>query len=238
VLVGGCASGTVDPDGGAGGDVDASAATIDGAPAGIDAAANAPDAAANVPDAAANAPDAAPPDATPPPDACVPGWIELLANPDFDLGAVSWTVTTDSFAVLREAGGGYPWALHSGTWGAIFGGYDDAVQTLSQTVTVPADATALRFGGYRCFVTEEITSITVYDSLTVQLRDGVTPLETLLDYSNLDAAGTCSWSLVELMAASPHAGETITLHFDASTDISNITSFGLDTLSLQALACP
>lgn len=239
-------------------------ATVDGGPdpapdgGDADAAVNAPDAAeaadasaadAVVPDGpvadallppdamadAMPAPDAMvdtmpPPDATP--DACVPGWISLLTNGNFEQMTTAWTQTG---TVIRQYGGGYPWPTFDGTWGALLGGVNNASHQLTQAVTVPAGATALRLRGQRCFVTQETTTTLEYDTLTVQVQGNV--IEEYI-FSNLDAGTTCAWSSFQLDAPSSHAGETITLSFAGATDISNITSFGLDALFLEALACP
>ncbi|HUH05696.1 MAG TPA: hypothetical protein VML75_27065 [Kofleriaceae bacterium] len=216
-----------DPDAGA----DASIADAPVADAEVADAALAPDAMAD----AMPAPDAMvdampPPDATP--DACVPGWISLLTNGNFEQMTTGWT---QSGTVIREYGAGYPWPTFDGTWGALLGGANNASHQLTQVVTVPASATALRLRGQRCFVTEETTTTIVYDTLTVQVQGGV--IEQYV-FSNLDAASTCGWSGFQLDAPSSHAGETITLSFAGSTDSASITSFGLDALFLEAFACP
>jgi hypothetical protein len=173
------------------------------------------------------APDAAP-------DACVPDWIGLLDNGDFEQGATVWTQTGGT--LIREYGDGYPWMPHDGSsWAALFGGVNNADHLLTQTVTVPASATALRLRGALCFVTEETTDSVEYDTLTVQVQGAVTEEHV---FSNLDADDTCGWTLFQLDAPTSHAGETVTLSLHGQTDISSITSFGLDTLVLEALACP
>jgi hypothetical protein len=212
-----------------------------GADAPFDAGIGAADAAANdgtAPDVTGRRPDATPGPDGPLPDACTPQWIELLSNGDFDLGNTGWTAVAGPHEVIREWGDGYPWPAHSGTWAAILLGFNDGAQSLSQVVSVPADATVLRFAGHRCFVTEETSTTTAYDTLAIELRDGAVVVDTLFDLSNLDAGTSCDWELAEASAAGALAGKEITLHFDAQSDLASVTSFGWDTLSLQALACP
>ena len=211
-----------------------------------DAPPGSPDANLPVADATPGTPDAMTPDAPLPPDAMVPDaagctttWVPLLQNAGFESGATIWTTTTNAGQVIRQQGAGLPWPAQTGTWAAIIGGADDAVQTMTQQVTVPASATALRLSYYGCYVTEEITSITEYDTLDIQLQTtGGTTLETLVHLSNLDAGGTCSWTSAQVNATSTYAGQTIQLDFDGSTDFSNISTFGFDTLVLEALALP
>jgi len=105
-------------------------------------------------------------------------------------------------------------------------------------VAVPASATALRLRGYRCFATQEITA-TPWDTLVVTLQTtGGATLETLETWSNADGGAVCSWSDFTLTAASARAGQTVRLHLQGTTDFSNITSFWVDTLVLEAYACP
>lgn len=240
-----CASGSsVSPDGG--GSVDGMAAA-DADPAApdalvLDAPATTADAAITIdaapasPDATPASPDAAPPtpDAAPP-DACVPQWVQLLGNSDFEAGNTVWSATSNGGDVIRM--GSSPWPPHGGSWQALFLGYNNASQTLSQTVTVPANATALRLRGQRCFVTDETSTTTPYDNLTVELKEGPTLLETLASYSNLDAGSTCSWTALQFNATASHAGKNVTVHMIAGSDASTATSFGLDTLIFEAFAC-
>lgn len=179
--------------------------------------------------------DAAVPDAMPDaaPDACVPDWIGLLGNGDFEQGGTAWNQTGGT--IIRQYGAGYPWPAHSGTWAALFGGINNADHLLTQSVTVPANATALRLRGAMCFVTEETTTLVEFDTLTVQIQGAVTEEYV---FSNLDAGETCTWTLFQLDAPTSHAGETVTLSLHGQTDGLEITSFGLDTLVLEALACP
>lgn len=217
---------------------------IDAPLGGSDAAA--PDAGLGQPDALisdAAASDAAAADATPQadaapppdagPDACVPDWIGLLSNGDFEQGAAVWTQTGGT--LIRQYGAGYPWAPNDGTWAAVFGGINNADHLLTQTVTVPASATALRLRGALCFVTEETTTAFEWDTLTVQVQ-GVVVEEYI--FSNLDAAATCTWADFQLDAPTSHAGEAVTLSLHGDTDGTSITTFGFDTLVLEALACP
>lgn len=183
------------------------------------------------PDAPGGSVDAPPtPDATP----CTPIWQELLQNGDFDSGPVVWTIVGGT--MIRSDS---PIAEHSGTFLAWFLGGNNRDETLSQTVVVPVDASALRLRGSRCWTTTETTMTTPYDLFDLELRaTNNTLLETLQAASNLDAASTCSWSFFELPATSAYAGQSIQLVLHATSDGASVTNFYLDTLELQALACP
>lgn len=202
------------------------------APASVDAQASA-DASPPAIDASPPQADAAPPQAD---AACVPEWIELLQNGNFDSGNSDWAATTNGSPILRESNS--PWPPNDGTFWALFLGYNNGAQTLSQTVSVPASATSLRLQGFRCWVTLESTP-TPYDFLNIELRDtGGTLLEALWNRDNSHADATCSWSMFQLNATDAYAGQDIALVIDATSDAASVSSFGFDSLSLSAYACP
>ena len=169
---------------------------------------------------------------------CTRTWIDMLNNGHFDEGVSARAADTNGGDIVREEGAGYPWSTHSGTWGAILLGYDNGAQTLSQTVTVPISTTRLRLQAYGCFVTEETTTDIAYDTLSIELRTGLATREVLAAIDNTAAGAICNWQFMIVEAAEPYAGETMTLAFGAASDGASITSFGFDTLSLEALACP
>ncbi len=234
LVVSGCAradlgGGTLDAEPAA----DPDAAAPDGAPGGEDAAEVVADAAEVVADAAV--PDAAEvvPDAAPPPDACVPSWIALSANGGFDAGVAPWaqqgTVITDD--------AGMPISPQAGTHAAWFGGTNAADDRLVQTVAVPADATALRVRLYECFVTADVAGED--DHFTASLRvPGGAELEVLRAASNLQVGTVCGWTAATWTAASPHAGTSVELALRGTTDAAYPTSWYVDTLVVEALACP
>jgi len=182
--------------------------------------------------------DAAPtPDAAlPPPDAepCTPTWIELLTNGNLDSGPTGWTIAGGDVVYTSAM---MPISAHTGGYAAWLVGYNNADEQLYQAVSVPADATALRLRGYGCYVTTDTGG--AHDYLTIRLRNGGgSPLETLASYSNLDVGAVCSWTEFELDAASAHAGETIQLHLRGTSDGLYVTSYFVDSLHLEAYACP
>lgn len=180
--------------------------------------------------------DAAPAiDATTPDAACSFEWVELLQNGSFDSGAIDWLATTNGSPIIRQ--GNSPWPPYDGDHSALFLGFHDGAQTLTQTVTVPASAVELRLQGFRCWVTEESMPMP-YDTLDIELRDGAGELqETLWARDNRHADATCDWSMFQLSALNAYAGQEVTLTFQAASDGASYTSFGFDGLSLQANVC-
>lgn len=214
--------------------VDAADLRIDAPGPAIDAAISQIDADVTPgPDAATPAIDAA----VPPPDAaCVLGWVDLLQNGGFEANYDSWLQATDAGDVIRMSS--VPWAPQAGAYWSLFLGYNYGEQSLSQTVSVPASATALRLRGYRCWVTEETPLGLAYDYLNVELHaSGGGLLETVESNDNTDAGVSCNWEAFEFNAGAAYAGQDIVLKLDATSDVSSITSFGIDSLVLEAMAC-
>ena len=229
----GCASSRVlgNDDGGVDGRPDDA---IDG---GVDAAViDAPVVDAAVIDAPVDAPTDAPTDAAvdAPTDACVPVWTNLLQNPAFD-GAtpVPWT---QSSTIVRAAAQ-MPFAPHTAPQAALFGASNNANDVLTQTVIIPASATGLRLRGMQCHVTEDLISGSDTFRVTLETPGGVV-LETLRDLSNSDVAPICAWLPFTWTAVAAHPGETLVLRFRGRTNLAFLTRFVVDTLALEALACP
>lgn len=223
LLVSACASSNLGEPGVDGGGADAAAGSPDGATDGsaIDA---------DVPDAATADPDAS----------CTPIWNNLLGNAGFEAGRTVWSedLGGSAMAIIRQQGGGLPFGANDGTWAALMLGYNGADVILAQTVAVPADATALRFAGYKCWVTTE-TDAATRDAMTLELRTtGGALLETLATVNDGDAGTVCAWEFFMYPAGSAHAGETVALVLDGLADGTQPTSFAFDSVSLEALACP
>ena len=150
---------------------------------------------------------------------------QLLCNPDFETGSPNpWTMTS---GVLNNLPFQPP---HTGTFDAWLGGAGtNHTDSLAQTVTIPASATAANLSFWLHVDTTE-SSPTPCDLLWVQvLRPSGAPLQTLADYSNLDAAAGYvqhSFSLAQ------YIGQTVTLRFISVEDSSRPTSFVVDDTAL------
>jgi zinc metalloprotease ZmpA len=146
---------------------------------------------------------------------------QKIANPGFESGSASWTATA---GVIGQWGSsGEP--THSGTWDAWMDGYGTThTDTLSQSVTIPAGCTSYSLTFWLHIDTSETTTSIAYDKLTVTL--GATTLAT---YSNLNHA---SGYTLRSFNVSGFAGQTVTLKFTGSEDISLQTSFVVDDTAL------
>jgi hypothetical protein len=175
---------------------------------------------------------------------CTPTTQQLLANANLDgtpLGT-GWTETRiDPAAALITADtpGLAAHTTPNRIWlGGIAGDiFEDAEDALEQTVTIPANTTALVLRGQYGVLTSE-TGTTVYDDARVELLStGGAVLETVQTLSN--AGPTTTWVALTFNFATPRAGQTVRLRFRSANDFSNETSFFWDSLALEAtLACP
>lgn len=156
--------------------------------------------------------------ATPPP----PPSGNLLANPGFESGAVSWSATS---GVITNSTGA---PARTGSWKAWLDGYGTThTDTLSQTVAIPAAASATL--SFHLYVTSaETTTTTAYDKLTVQVVDGGTTT-TLGTFSNLNEG---TGYVLRSFNVSSFAGRTVTVKFTGTEDSSLATSFVIDDTSL------
>ncbi len=155
---------------------------------------------------------------TPPP----PPSGNLLANPGFESGAVSWTAS--SGVITNDTGA----PARTGSWKAWLDGYGTThTDTLSQAVTIPAASSATL--SFHLYVTSaETTTTTAYDRLTVQVVDGGTTT-TLGTFSNLNKGPSY---VLRSFTMSSWAGRTVTVKFTGTEDASLATSFVIDDTSL------
>jgi hypothetical protein len=148
---------------------------------------------------------------------------QRLANPGFESGNTGWTAS--SGVIGQNASGGE--APRTGSWNAWLDGYGTThTDTLSQSVTIPANCSNSTLSFYLHIDTAETTTSTAYDKLTVKI--GTTTLAT---YSNLNKA---SGYTQRLFAVGSYAGQTVTVSFSGSEDSSLRTSFVLDDTALTA----
>jgi Zn-dependent metalloprotease len=144
---------------------------------------------------------------------------QKLGNPGFETGsAAPWTASSG----VIDSSTAEP--AHSGSWKAWLDGYGTThTDTLTQSVTIPSGCAAtLTF--YLHIDTAETTTTTAYDKLTV--KAGSTTLAT---YSNLNKASGYSQKSFNL---SSFAGQTVTISFSGSEDVSLQTSFVIDDTAL------
>ena len=145
---------------------------------------------------------------------------QKLGNPGFETGsAAPWSASSG----VIDSSTAEP--AHSGSWKSWLDGYGtNHTDTLSQSVSIPAGCHAT-FSFYLHVDTNEYTSSTAYDKLTV--KAGSTTLKT---YSNLNAA---SGYQLRSFDVSSLAGQTVTFSFTGVEDGSLQTSFVIDDAALN-----
>jgi hypothetical protein len=152
---------------------------------------------------------------------------QLLGNPGFETGTASpWTLTA---GVLNNSTSE---AAHSGSWDAWMDGYGTThTDTSAQTVAVPSGCTTYTGSFWLHTDTSETTTSTAFDTLKVQvLNSSGTVLATLATFSNLNHATGYQQHSYSLSA---YAGQTITLKFTGTEDVSLQTSFVVDDAAIN-----
>jgi serine protease len=146
---------------------------------------------------------------------------QKLGNPGFESGNTVWSAS--SGVIGQYGSSGEP--THSGTWDAWLDGYGTThTDTLSQSVTIPSGCSAtLSF--YLHIDTAETTTTTAYDKLTVKIGS-----TTLATYSNLNHN---SGYALHSFNVSSFAGQTVTVSFTGTEDVSLQTSFVVDDTALN-----
>jgi subtilisin family serine protease len=146
---------------------------------------------------------------------------QKLGNPGFETGNAPWTGTAAVIGAWTGTG-----APRSGTRSAWLDGYGAThIDTLSQTVTIPAGCTNSTLSFWLKITTSEQPG-TAYDFLTVKLGS-----TTLATYSNLNANNLYALRTFNVGA---FAGQTVTLTFTGAEDTSLQTSFVIDDTALNA----
>ncbi|MEW2224025.1 putative Ig domain-containing protein [Streptomyces sp. NPDC007044] len=145
---------------------------------------------------------------------------QLLTNPGFESGNTGWT--TSSGVIDNSTGA----PAHSGSYKAWLNGYGTThTDTLAQSVTIPASCTSATFTFYLYVSSQETSTTTAYDKLTVAAGS-----TTLASYSNLNKGTGYVQRSVNL---SSYAGQTVTLKFTGTEDSSLATSFLIDDAAVN-----
>ncbi len=150
---------------------------------------------------------------------------QLLLNPGFESGNVNWTADTS----VIDA---YSANAHSGSYVAWMNGYGSTnTDYVYQDVTIPSTACSASLSFWLYVYSDETTSSTAYDKLTVTVRNtSNTVLQTLATYSNLNETTGFVQKSFDLSA---YKGQTVRIYFYGSEDVTLATSFFLDDTALN-----
>jgi Pro-kumamolisin, activation domain/Bacterial Ig domain len=151
---------------------------------------------------------------------------QLLGNPGFESGNVTWTASS---GVIDSSASE---AAHSGSWKAWMDGYGSAhTDSIVQTVAIPAGKTSATLTFWLHIDSAETTTTTAYDTLKVQIRNSSgTVLATLATYSNLNKATGYAQKSFSLNS---YIGQTIQVYLVGTEDASAQTSFVVDDFALN-----
>jgi hypothetical protein len=156
---------------------------------------------------------------------------ELITNGDFEAGSSGWTFNaippTASVVTAPAGGSGNALRLGSGTIG------DDTQEYAYQQVTIPATA-AIATLSFHWYMTTNEGGTTPYD--TFQALVYTSTLSAVLHASDLrsNAWKADAWYGNDHIDLSSFAGQTVNIYFRSINNSSNVTSFYVDNVSLQA----
>lgn len=166
------------------------------------------------------------------------GATELIVDGGFEQATASgnsapgWTGTpSPTGRNLIIKGGSFP---HAGTAYAELGGGTNQTDTLTQSLSIPANATAASLTFWTNIVTQE-TGTTAFDFLNVNIISTTTTTKLTLNNTNSTSSSNTNGvyfkpATIDLLA---YKGLTVTLQFKATTDVSLPTWFRIDDVSLQ-----
>jgi len=151
---------------------------------------------------------------------------QLLLNPGFESGNVSWTTTSG----VISSSATYP--ARTGTWKAWLNGYGiTSTDYAYQQITIPAAACTAQLSFWLRVDSSETTTTTQFDKLTVTVKNSAgTTLATLATYSNLNESTSYSQKTFDLAA---YKGQTIRVHFNGTEDSFLQTSFIIDDTAVN-----
>ena len=159
---------------------------------------------------------------------CAYQFQQIIVNPNFASGGAGWTLTgafqADSRFLTCKSCPGYAYLANAdGSSGNNLSG------VLSQIFTIPSNAVeaALTFWD-RTTTTESGGSF--IDRLNVRLRLSNNSLVGLADIWNSNANAAYTQHSIDLIA---YKGQTVTLEFAGTTDISGPTTFRIDDVTLN-----
>lgn len=151
---------------------------------------------------------------------------QLLQNPGFEAGNVSWTTTSG----VIDTTIGYP---HSGYWKAKLNGKGyTSTDYAYQQVSIPSDACSATLD-FWVWVDSAENPVAVYDRMNVDLLNtSGTLIATLMTLTNLDKSSGYAERTLDLSA---YKGQTLILRFYGTEDYSIKTTFFVDDVLLNVI---
>jgi hypothetical protein len=156
------------------------------------------------------------------------GGSELIVNGGFEGSVSPWTLTGNG-ATFSTGGN-----AHAGTGYLILGGLNNSSGSAFQQITIPS-GTSPSLNFWLNITSTETTTTTQFDKFFVEVRStSGTLLATLATFSNLNkVAATNAYTLRGAFSLSSFADQTVRIQFRETTDVSLITSFRVDDVSVK-----
>lgn len=152
--------------------------------------------------------------------------VNLLTNSSFEVSSGWVTQTTGSYSILS------PYLARSGNQAAHLAGVDNANDSLTTTISLPATPQSLTLSFWWQIDTQEEGSAD--DGLTVVVADSAGhALKSLLTLSSANAAQRWQQSEIDLSA---FVGQAVQLQWLAQTDETLVTDFFIDDVAVTACA--
>jgi len=181
----------------------------------------------------AASPDAASPDAAPRDVKCDSTSDKFLPNASFDLATPAWKQETTPVVAGQSLLCGSSITPADGTLAACMGGRDGQIQSLSQTVALPAGAKTVTLTGQKCITTVDTDAVD-NDVLEFELLEATTVIATFGQFSNQDGARDCQFTAFSpLVATLTDDPPEATLRLRATLNTLKTTSFFIDALKLD-----
>ncbi|MFZ9857619.1 MAG: DUF1986 domain-containing protein [Roseiflexaceae bacterium] len=149
----------------------------------------------------------------------LPSWMTSITNGDFEDGHSVWTESSSTYpdVITNDIRN----SARSGSWYAWMGGNNNEVTQLAQTVSVPADATYLRFY-YRISSADSCGN----DYARVSING--------TQVHEVDLCGSTSNWVAENIDITSNRGSDVLLSFDVTTNATLISHFLVDDIGFVA----
>jgi hypothetical protein len=160
--------------------------------------------------------------------------VEVLPNGSFDLSTPPWIQEPVTPAILCGMPRITPF---DGTQAGCLGGVDGTIQTLTQSIPLPAGARTLTLTGQICIATAETMRVD-HDLLEIAVMDGDSVVAALGKPTNQQGTANCQFTPLQLTAPATSDPATATLRIRSTLDANMPTSFYIDGLSLKVGCTP
>jgi hypothetical protein len=158
--------------------------------------------------------------------------VSVLPNGSFDAPTPAWTQNPPSILC------GSPLITpFDGTTAACLGGKDGVVDTLSQSITLPAGVNSLTLNGQECISTKETAAVD-NDVLSFDILFGENVLATIGKFSNQQGVATCQFTAFTKQTPVTTTATAVTFRIQSTLNDNNTTSFFIDALTLTAGCAP